>query len=157
MYSNKKKIEVPIIILTAKNKEDEILQGLKLGADDYITKPFSPRQLVARVSAVLRRTGGENTSLGCVISFSDGDLIIDNLKHEVRKNGKAVNLTPSEYKLLMAFVNSPSKVYARDELISMALDEGFGEYGRIIDTHIKNIRHKIETNPRNPQFIWQMQ
>lgn len=144
---------VPIIMLTAKSAEEDLLNGLNLGADDYVTKPFSPRQLVARVEALLRRTVNEAVPLAGLISFNNDDLVIDSQKYEVRKNGKVVNLTPNEYKILMSLVKYPQKAFTREELVSVALGEDFDGYDRTIDTHIKNLRQKIETNPKNPRYI----
>lgn len=149
----RRKSRVPIIMLTAKVDEEDILRGLNIGADDYVTKPFSLRQLVARVEAVLRRVSDDPVPLSSIISFNNGDLVIDTLKHEVKKNGNTVNLTPSEYKLLMTMIKYPDKTFAREELISMALGDDFDGYDRTIDAHIKNIRQKIESDPKNPKYI----
>lgn len=149
----RKKSRVPIIMLTAKIEEEDILKGLKIGADDYITKPFSPRQLVARVEAVLRRSGDEAVPLSSLISFNNGDMIIDTSKYEVKRNGKVINLTPNEYKLLLTMVKHPDKTFTREELISIGLGEDFNGYDRTIDTHIKNMRQKIESDPKNPKYI----
>lgn len=149
----RKRSRVPIIMLTAKVEEEDVLRGLKIGADDYITKPFSPRELVARVDAVLRRASDALVPLSSIIAFNDNELVIDTLKYEVRKNGSVVNLTPNEYKLLMAMVRYPDKTFTRDELICMVLGDDFEGYDRTIDTHIKNLRQKIETDPKNPKYI----
>ncbi|MCX7923731.1 MAG: response regulator transcription factor [Clostridia bacterium] len=149
----RKKSRVPIIMLTAKVEEEDILKGLDIGADDYVTKPFSPRQLVARVAALLRRVEDEAVPLANSISFNDGDLVIDNLKHEMRKNGAIINLTPNERKILMTMIKYPSKAFTREELICMVLGEDFDGYDRTIDTHIKNLRQKIEDDPRKPRYI----
>jgi|GEM_PF-9161 len=149
----RKKSRVPIIMLTAKVEEEDILQGLNIGADDYVTKPFSPRQLVARVEAVLRRACDALIPLSSVLSFNDGELVIDTLKYEVKRDGKTVSLTPNEYKLLMTLAKYPDKTFTREELISIGLGEDFCGYDRTIDTHIKNIRQKIEPDPRNPKYI----
>lgn len=148
----RKKSRAPIIMLTAKVEED-ILRGLNIGADDYVTKPFSPRQLVARVEAVLRRAGDALIPLSGLISFNNDELVIDTLKYEVRRDGKAVSLTPNEYKLLLTLAKYPDKTFTREELISIGLGEDFNGYDRTIDTHIKNIRQKIEPDPRNPKYI----
>lgn len=147
------KSRIPIIMLTAKIEEKDILNGLDIGADDYVTKPFSPRQLAARVKAILRRVESEAVPLADVISFNSGELIIDSMSHEVRKDGDIVNLTPNEYRILMAMVKYPKKVFTRGELITMALGDDYDGYDRIIDTHIKNIRQKIETDPKTPKYI----
>ena len=149
----RKKSRVPIIMLTAKIEEDDILKGLNMGADDYITKPFSPRQLVARIDAVLRRSVDCAVPLSSLISFNNNELVIDTLKYEVRRNGKVVNLTPNEYKLLMIMVKYPDKAFTRDELIYLGFGQDFNGYDRTIDTHIKNIRQKIESDPKTPKYI----
>lgn len=149
----RKKSRVPIIMLTAKVEEADVLKGLDIGADDYVTKPFSPKQLVARVTAVLRRTENDLVPLSNIISLKDDDLIIDNLKYEVRKNSEIINLTPIERKILMSLLKYPQKIYTRDELICVALGEDFNGYDRTIDTHIKNLRQKIETDPKNPEYV----
>jgi DNA-binding response OmpR family regulator len=149
----RKKSRVPIIMLTAKVEEEDILQGLDLGADDYITKPFSPRELVARVQALMRRTAEEPVPLANVLEFNNGDLIINSIKHEVKKGGKVVNLTPNEYKILMTLIKYPAKAFTRDELIFIALGGDFDGFDRTVDTHIKNLRQKIETDPKNPCYV----
>ena len=149
----RKKSHVPIIMLTAKVGEEDLLQGLGLGADDYITKPFSPRELMARVEAILRRTGYDAVPLADFLSFNNADLTIDNLKHEVRKRNDVVNLTPNEYNILMALVKYPGKTFTREELVIIALGEDYEGYQRTVDTHIKNLRQKIEDDSRNPIYI----
>jgi DNA-binding response OmpR family regulator len=149
----RRRSRVPIIMLTAKVDEKDILRGLNIGADDYVTKPFSLRQLVARVEAVLRRVSDDPVPLSSIISFNNGDLVIDTLKYEVKKNGNTVNLTPSEYKLLMTMIKYPDKTFTREELISMAFGDDFDGYDRTIDAHIKNIRQKIESDLKNPKYI----
>ncbi len=149
----RKKSRIPIIMLTAKIEEADILKGLDIGADDYVTKPFSVKQLVARVKALLRRSSQEVIPLTDVLSFNDGDLIIDSLKHEVKKQGEAVSLTPNEYKLLIAMVKYPQKVFTREELIVVALGGEFDGFDRTIDSHIKNLRQKIETDTKDPEYI----
>ncbi len=147
------KSRVPIIMLTAKVEEEDVLRGLKIGADDYVTKPFSPRQLVARVEAVLRRSSDALVPLSSLLSFNNGELVIDTSKYEVKRDGKVVNLTPNEYKILITMVKYPGKTFTREELIYMALGEDFDGYDRTIDTHIKNIRQKIESDPKSPKYI----
>lgn len=149
----RKKSRVPIIMLTAKIEEEDILKGLDIGADDYVTKPFSPRQLIARIAAVLRRTEEDGAPLSNVLSYNDDGLMIDTLKYEVKKNNTVINLTPNEYKILMALVKYPSKTFTREELICMVLGEDFDGYDRTIDTHIKNLRQKLEADPRNPKYV----
>lgn len=149
----RKKSRVPVIMLTAKIEEESVLEGLNIGADDYVTKPFSPRQLVARVEAVLRRSGDPLAPLSCILSFNDDELVIDTLKYEVKRSGEAINLTPNEYKILLTMVKYPDKTFTRDELICIGLGEDFNGYDRTIDTYIKNIRQKIEPDPKNPKYI----
>lgn len=149
----RKRSRVPIIMLTAKVEEEDILKGLDIGADDYMTKPFSPRQLVARVTAVLRRISGDPVLLSNTVAFNDRDLVIDSLKHEVKKDGKVVNLTPKEYRILLTMVKYPQKTFTREELVNMALGDDFEGFDRTVDTHIKNLRQKIETDPKSPVYI----
>ena len=149
----RKKSRVPIIMLTAKVEDADIINGLGIGADDYLTKPFSPRQLVARVEAVLRRVSSEAVPLTNEFSFHDGDLVIDGLRHEIRKNGQFVALTPNEYKILVTMSKYPSKVFTREELIELALGDDYDGFDRVIDTHIKNIRQKLGDDGRTPRYI----
>ncbi|WP_330602765.1 response regulator transcription factor [Anaerosolibacter carboniphilus] len=143
----------PIIMLTAKAEEEDILMGLDIGADDYMTKPFSGKQLVGRVKAVLRRTESDPVPLFNIMTFHNGDLEINLENNEVRKSGEVIRLTPSEYKILLSLVKYPNKTYSRDELIFIALGEEFDGYDRIIDTHIKKLRQKIEDDLKNPTYI----
>ena len=145
--------DVPILMLTAKASEDERVGGLALGADDYLTKPFSPRELVARVRAVLRRTQGVEAPLVEVLSFDDGELEIDTVQHEVRRNREAVELTPNEYRLLVTLARYPGRVYSRFELINHVQGYDFEGYERTIDAHVKNLRKKIEPDPRHPRYV----
>lgn len=149
----RKHSRVPVIMLTAKVEEEDILRGLDIGADDYVTKPFSPKQLVARVNALLRRVSGDPVLLINTVSFNENDLVIDNLSYEVRKNGNTVSITPNEYKILLTMTKYPKKTFTREELINMALGENFDGFDRTIDTHIKNLRQKIETDPKSPKYI----
>jgi DNA-binding response OmpR family regulator len=144
---------VPIIMLTAKAEDACAVKGLRLGADDYVTKPFSPRQLMARVDAVLRRAAGEAAALAQELTFGNQDLCIDPRRGEVRKNGQAVSLTPSEFRLLRTLAANPGRVFSRGELIDLALGRDFDGYDRTIDAHVKNLRQKIETDPRRPRYI----
>ncbi len=149
----RQKSNVPIIMLTAKIEEESVLRGLDIGADDYVTKPFSPRQLLARVKALLRRTEELPASQENEISINDNDLVINYENHEVKKQGNILNLTPNEFKLLTTLLKYPKKVFTREELITLVIGEDFGGYDRIIDTHIKNLRQKIETDAKNPFYI----
>lgn len=147
----RKESEVPIIMLTAKVEEESILKCFSLGTDDYITKPFSPKQVVARVNAVLKRA--LNYKQDNVLSFNNGDLVINLDTYEVRQGNNLVELTPSEFKILLALCESPKKVFSRGELLDRALGDDSDVYDRIIDSHIKNLRSKIEENSKNPKYI----
>lgn len=149
----RKKSRVPIIMLTAKIEEESILKGLDIGADDYVTKPFSPRQLVARVGALLRRSGGDQSPSEDIRSYNGDDLVIDRRSLVIKKLGQEISLTPNEYKLLTTMSGYPKKVFTREELISLVLGEDFEGFDRTIDTHIKNIRQKLEADPKNPRYI----
>ena len=144
---------VPIIMLTAKVEEADAVRGLDLGADDYVTKPFSPRQLMARVEAILRRTNAGPAALARVLSFGEEDLLIDGSAMQARKGGTEVDLTPTEFRLLSVLAASPGRVFSREELIAHALGPDFTGFDRTIDAHVKNLRQKIETDPRNPRYI----
>ena len=144
---------IPIIMLTAKTMEDDMLNGLNLGADDYITKPFSLKNLYARIQAVWRRSDHDLKSLAEKFSWNAGDLVIDYNRKEVLKKGETISLTPIEWKILSAFTRYPQKVFTRDELIASAFDTDFSGYDRVIDTHIKNLRKKIEDDPKNPIYL----
>jgi two-component system alkaline phosphatase synthesis response regulator PhoP len=148
--SIRKKAAIPIIMLTARDEEMDKILCLEVGADDYITKPFSPREVLARVRAVLRRSTSET-----IVSerIKVGELEIDFAKHEVKKAGLIVSLTPTEFKLLEAMTKSPGRVFTRLQLIDYAQGYSFEGYERTIDAHIKNLRHKIEDNPKNPSYI----
>jgi DNA-binding response OmpR family regulator len=141
--------EMPIIMLTAKTAEEDIVKGLGLGADDYVTKPFSPKELVARVKAQLRRHRRVLTRM----SFNKGRLVIDVVKREVLHAGRAVSLTPSEFGILVALAERPGRVLSRLQLVNMVQGYDFEGYERTIDAHVKNLRHKIEDDPREPTFI----
>lgn len=149
----RKKSRVPIIMLTAKVEEEYILNGLDIGADDYITKPFSPKQLIARITAVLRRTSEDPDILAKTLSYNFGDLVIDNDKHLVKKQGNTINLTPNEFKILLTMIKYPQKTFTREELISFALGDDFDGFDRTVDTHIKNLRQKIEDDPKDPRYL----
>jgi DNA-binding response OmpR family regulator len=143
--------DVPIIMVTARTSEEDMLLGLDLGADDYIAKPYSPRELTARVRTLLRRTGKAMLSQPDVIQI--GALTIDRTRYEVRIDGELVTLTPREFGLLDALAESPGRAYTRRELLDRAA--GFDHYAleRTIDTHLLNLRRKIETDPLNPRYV----
>lgn len=149
----RKQSRVPIIMLTAKTMEDDMLNGLNLEADDYITKPFSLKNLYARIQAVWRRSDHDLKPLTEKFSWNDGDLVINYNRKEMLKKGKNISLTPIEWKILSAFTKYPQKVFTRDELITAAFDMDFSGYDRVIDTHIKNLRKKIEDDPKNPIYL----
>ncbi|RAV18773.1 response regulator transcription factor [Paenibacillus contaminans] len=143
---------VPILMLTAKTSETNRIHGLTIGADDYVLKPFDPRELVARVRAILRRSS-DNLLLADKISFGYGELSIDTVRAEVCLSGEAVALTPSEYKLLLVLARHPQRYFTRDELVEKVLGFDFEGDARAIDQHVKNIRHKIERDPKQPNYI----
>jgi two-component system, OmpR family, response regulator ResD len=143
---------VPIIMLTARVEEEDRIQGLNFGADDYITKPFSPREVVARVRAVLRRANNETSPLADVITYDNG-LTIDNIQHEIRLHDQEILLTPTEFKILGALAKHPGRVYSRGQLVEIVQGHDFEGDERVIDAHIKKIRQKIETAPSDPQII----
>lgn len=146
--------DVPIIMLTAKSEIDDKVQSLKIGADDYVTKPFSARELVERVNALIRRSyKGQNPAAG-YMKFNNGDLEIDFKKMIVKKNNSNVNITPNEFKLLSALLTNPGQIFSREQLLEIAFGYDFYGYDRTIDTHIKNIRQKIEADPKNPKYIF---
>ena len=141
---------VPIIMLTARVEETDRLIGLELGADDYIVKPFSPREVAARVRTVLRRSlpVPEQPSL-----ISIGALTIDPIKHEVQLQGRVVDLTPSEFNILLALASQPGRAFSRMNLLDAAQGEAYEGYERSIDVHIKNLRQKLGDEPRDPTYI----
>lgn len=142
----------PVIMLTAKSSEEERITGFALGADDYVVKPASPRELVYRVKAVLKRYDGASSGEH-PISFNSGTLLLDSRRHSVTCRGQQLNVTPTEFKLLQTLAASPGRTYSRDELVSKALGYQFDGYERSIDAHIKNLRQKIELDSRKPAFI----
>ncbi len=141
--------DVPIIMLTARAEETDKLVGLDLGADDYVTKPFSPRELVARVRAVLRRT--EPTPM--VERVARGDITVDLVRHEAWVRGNLIPLTPTEFELLATLIQSPGRVFTRLQLLDKVLGLEYEGYERTIDAHVKNLRQKIEADPRNPRYV----
>ncbi len=149
----RRKSKVPIIMLTAKSEESDLLKGLGIGADDYITKPFSLKALYARIEAVLRRSVDDLPVMQGKKSFRDGELVIDLEYRSVTKNSVEVRLTPNEYKILTTLAKYPNKVFTREELIASALGDEFEGFDRAIDSHIKNLRQKIESDPREPKYI----
>ncbi|WP_312468893.1 response regulator transcription factor [Neobacillus sp.] len=149
----RKESDVPIIMLTAKSAEDDRINGIVMGADDYLSKPFSPREVVVRVQAILRRV--KKSEKVERLEFNGRKLAIDLIKKEVTVNGDSVTLTPIEYKLLTNMAVNPGRVYSRMDLLEKIQDEGmyYEGYERSVDTHIKNLRKKIESDSRQPDFI----
>ena len=142
---------VPIIMLSAKGEVFDKVLGLELGADDYLVKPFSPRELVARARALLRRVHADSEPQREVLEF--GELTIDVSGHKVMVSGKEIDLTASEFKLLTTLSRYPGRVYSRMELVEKVLGYDFEGYERTIDSHVKNLRAKIGDNPRNPKWL----
>ena len=144
--------DIPVIMLTAKSSEEERLAGFALGADDYIVKPFSPRELVCRVQAVLKRAG-KSAGAGDRLSFNNGALILDHASFGIICRGQPVRLTAVEFKLLFTLAATPQKTFTREELIDKVMGYRFEGYERNIDSHIKNIRHKLGDDPHFPVFV----
>lgn len=140
---------VPVIMLTAKSDEDYVLNGFNIGADDYVIKPFSVRQLMARIQAVLRRIDEE--TLANRLSFHNDELVIDLEKYEVYKNHQLIPLTPIEFNILSLLASYPNKVFSREDMIKSIYHEDFDGYDRAIDSHIKNLRKKIKDSP--PKYV----
>jgi DNA-binding response OmpR family regulator len=143
---------VPIVMLTARAAEEDRIRGLELGADDYVTKPFSPRELVLRVQAILRR-GGPAAAAHGVTSYGKGALVIDEPRRTVTVRGAQAQLTPTEWGILGALATVPGRVYSRLELINKVRGYEFEGYERTVDSHVKNLRRKIEEDPGNPGII----
>ncbi|MDR2194298.1 MAG: response regulator transcription factor [Treponema sp.] len=142
--------DVPIIMITAKVDEESVIRGLKLGADDYVCKPFSPRQLMARAGAVLRRESGRKPEGGLLVY---GDLTLDMEKRIVSKNGEAIPLTRDEYNILSLFMSHQAKIFTRDEILEAVKGNGYDGFDRSVDSHIKRIRAKIGDDPKTPAYI----
>jgi DNA-binding response OmpR family regulator len=143
---------IPILMLTAKAAEEDRIRGLELGADDYVTKPFSPRELVLRVQAILRRGGPDAAQKG-VASYGGGALVIDEPRRTATVRGTPVQLTPTEWGILITLATVPGRVYSRFELINKVRGYEFEGYERTVDSHVKNLRRKIEEDPGNPDII----
>jgi DNA-binding response OmpR family regulator len=141
----------PILMLTAKSAEEDRIRGLELGADDYVTKPFSPRELVLRVQAILRR-GGPAAAQG-VTSYGEGELVIDEPQRMATVRGTTVALTPTEWGVLLALATVPGRVYSRFELINRVRGYEFEGYERTVDSHVKNLRRKMEDDPGHPRIV----
>jgi two-component system alkaline phosphatase synthesis response regulator PhoP len=146
----RKDSNVPIIMLTARGEESDKLVGLELGADDYMVKPFSPKELVARVRAVLRRAELNTTNKDVLRA---GDLMLDLPRMRAEVAGHPIGLTATEFQLLAALARQPGRILTRSQLLDAVHGVAFESYERAIDTHIKNLRHKLEPNPRDPRYI----
>ncbi len=141
---------LPIIMLTARDEEADKLIGLELGADDYVTKPFSPREVVARVRAVLRRASAAATPQELLRA---GDITLDASRHQVRRGDRLLELTPTEFRLLEVLMRHPGRVFSRLQLLDQVQGEAFEGYERTVDAHVKNLRQKLEPDPQHPRLI----
>ena len=144
--------DVLILMLTARSSDEDRIRGLELGADDYVIKPFSPRELVLRVMALLRRGGGVAPRSN-LLSFGDGLVTIDEDRHEVRLRGCVVNVSPTEWGILLELVRVPGRVYSRYELVNVVRGYEWDGYERVIDSHIKNLRRKLEEDSTKPRIV----
>lgn len=142
--------QTPLIMITARVEETDQIIGLEIGADDYITKPFSPRVVVAKIRSLLRRTQGQSDSQHQILF---GDLQIDKNAHTVSKSGQLIELTPTEFDLLQTLASQPGRAFSREQLLEATQGVAYEGYERTIDTHIKNLRAKIEPDPQNPIYI----
>lgn len=145
--------ETPVIMVTAKVDESEIIEGLKLGADDYITKPFSLKILVQKVKTILRRVEKLGLPKSEKIYFDNGRVSISFDDNTFIKDGESINLTSNEFQIIKTLFSNPNKIFTRDEIIELSFGYDYEAFDRAIDTHIKNIRHKIEDNPKKPRYI----
>lgn len=142
--------DIPVIMLTAKSGEEDKIAGLGLGADDYVVKPFSPRELVARVKAHLRRSRKSREE---ILSFNQGSLKINTANYEVFRDNAQVIMTPTEFKILVALAENPGRVLTRDQIVNLVQGYDFEGYDRTIDAHIKNLRQKVEKHSKEPELI----
>jgi two-component system, OmpR family, alkaline phosphatase synthesis response regulator PhoP len=150
MRAVRKHSNMPIVILTARVEESDKLVGLELGADDYITKPFSPRELVARVRAVFRRTDPLPDPAAVIRA---GEVELDRLRMRVTVQGRAVDVTPTEFELLATLARQPGRVFTRAQLLDAIRGLESESFDRAVDVHVKNLRHKLEPDPRNPRYV----
>lgn len=141
---------IPILMLTARSEEADRIVGLELGADDYIVKPFSPREIVVRVKTILRRAGGDVSQTR---TLHTGDLYIDIDTHSVEMAGKTIDLTPTEFDILVTMARQPKRVFSRMQLLETIQGISYEGFDRTVDTHIKNLRNKLEPDPRKPVYI----
>jgi DNA-binding response OmpR family regulator len=146
----RKESDIPIIMLTARDEETDRLIGLEIGADDYVTKPFSPREVVARAKVILRRTG-KTMKQPDNLEFGRLQIAVD--RHQVKKDGEVLDVTPTEFKILEVFFANPNRVLSRLQIVEQVQGYAFEGYERTIDAHVKNLRRKIEDNPREPQYV----
>jgi DNA-binding response OmpR family regulator len=142
---------VPIVMLTAKSQDESFINGLKLGADDYITKPFPPKLLVAKVDTLLRRIHAEPVEKSEV--FTCREIVLNHVAHTVTKRGEPINLTPSEYNILLAMLREPGKMFSRRELINIVFGADYDSDERMVDSYIKQLRRKLEDNAGQPEYI----
>ncbi len=143
---------VPIVVLSSKGRTEERVEGLGMGADDYLPKPFSPLELAARVKAVLRRAGGGGGGRE-LLAFDEGRVVIDTVRHEARLDDVALDLTPSEFTLLHVLAQYPGRAYSRDEIAYRLRGHDFDGDERVVDVHVRNLRRKIEADPASPQRV----
>ncbi|MDR1419860.1 MAG: response regulator transcription factor [Treponema sp.] len=141
--------DIPVIMITARADEESVIHGLAIGADDYVCKPFSPRQLMARVKTALRRTDGGLDGK----RFVSGDLLVDTGNRRISRGGKELPLTSHEYRILALLMSRPMKIFTRDEIIEYTKGEDYDGFDRAVDTHIKKIRRKIGDDPKSPRYI----
>jgi len=149
----RKDSRVPIIMLTAKVDAGDRVEGLGLGADDYIVKPFSPQEVLARIKAVLRRSRNDGGRLADILTFSGGVLVVDTLRHEVWHRGGKLRLTPTEFKILSAMARAPGRVFSREQLTEIVHGYDYEGFERTIDAHIKNLRQKLEGGGQDVSYI----
>ena len=145
--------DVPIIMLTARDGEEDLVKGLELGADDYLTKPFSPRELTARVRALLRRARSDEAPQADVLERAGGRLVLDTARRRVTLDGEHIELTESEFRLLQTLARFPGRVYTRYELVEKVQGYEYEGYERTIDAHVKNLRHKLGEDARHPELV----
>lgn len=147
----RRRSRIPILMLTAKVDESSLLYGFRIGADEYITKPFSPRELMVRVKALLRRSREEVTAQ--TVDYDEGKLRIDFSGRKLQKNNREVHLTPIEFDILEKLVSYPGRIFSREEIISSVMGHDFEGIDRTVDSHIRNLRSKIEDSPKSPLYI----
>jgi DNA-binding response OmpR family regulator len=145
--------DVPIIMITARVDEESIIRGLNMGADDYVCKPFSPRQLMARVRSCLRRNGGGGKTAADKSVLTYGDLVVDTEKQLVARNGETINLTRDEYNILSLLMSRQAKIFTREEILAAVKGGDWDGFDRAVDTHIKKLRAKIGDDPKSPRYI----